>query len=51
MDQIDKGNSRLDLETLLEGYPLFQQILHNMQQVVWLLDLNTDQILYVSPCL
>jgi PAS domain S-box-containing protein len=48
--EIEKKNkSRLELEAMLEEFPALQQILHNMTQVVWLLDLNTDQILYVSP--
>ncbi len=49
MDMVEKEKSRLELEAVLEGYPSLKQILQNMKQVVWLLDLNTDQILYVSP--
>ncbi len=37
------------MQALLESYPYFQQILQNIKQVIWILDLNTDQILYVSP--
>ena len=37
------------MKTLLEGYPSLKQILQNIKQVVWMLDLSTDQILYVSP--
>jgi PAS domain S-box-containing protein len=44
-----KVKSRLELENMLEGYPALQQILHNIQQVVWLVDQNTGQILFVSP--
>ncbi len=49
MDRIEKKESRLEFETMLKEHPAFKQILQNMKQVVWLLDLNTDQILYVSP--
>ncbi len=37
------------MKTLLEGYPFLKQILQNIKQAVWMLDLNTDRILYVSP--
>jgi PAS domain S-box-containing protein len=39
----------LDIKALLEGYPYLEQILQNIQQVIWILDLSSDQILYVSP--
>ena len=44
-----EGNIPLEIKVLLEGYPAFKQILQSIKQVVWLLDLSTDQILYVSP--
>ncbi len=46
---LEKEQNRLEMKALLEGYPSLQQILQNIKQVVWMLDLNTDQILYVSP--
>lgn len=46
---MDKETSRLEMEALLKGYPYLQQILQNIQQVVWILNLRTDTILYVSP--
>lgn len=46
---LEKEKSRLEMKALLEGYPSLKQILHNIRQVVWILDLNADQILYVSP--
>jgi PAS domain S-box-containing protein len=49
MEIVERKNSRLAFVAMLEEYPFLKQILHNMEQVVWLLDLNTDQILYVSP--
>jgi len=49
MDMLEQEKSRLDINALLEGYPYLKQILQNVQQVVWILDLNTDRILYVSP--
>ena len=45
----EKEQIRLELRALLEGYPSFKQILQNIKQVIWILDLSTDQILYVSP--
>jgi PAS domain S-box-containing protein len=49
MDMAEKQKSRLELEAMLERYPALRQILQNMEQVIWLLDRNTEQILYVSP--
>jgi PAS domain S-box-containing protein len=49
MDMEEKKKSRLEMRSMLEEYPALKQILHNMKQVVWLLDLNTDETLYVSP--
>ena len=43
-DKID-----FELRTQLEGYPFLQQILRTIKQVVWIVDLSTDQIAYVSP--
>lgn len=37
------------MKALLEGYPIFKQFLRNIEQVVWVLDPVSDQILYVSP--
>ena len=45
----EKETSQLEMKALLEGYPSLKQILQNIKQVVWILDLSTDQILYVSP--
>jgi PAS domain S-box-containing protein len=44
-----KGKSRLELKELLEDYPSLQQILQNIKQVIWIIDLTSNQILYVSP--
>src|ERR1035437_9345605 len=49
VDMLEKEKSRLDMKALLEGYPSLKQILQNIKQVVWMLDLSTDHILYVSP--
>ncbi|NMC34884.1 MAG: PAS domain-containing protein [Veillonellaceae bacterium] len=49
MAMVEKNKSRFELEKMLEGYPALKQILCNMKQVVWLLDLNTDEFVYVSP--
>ncbi len=37
------------MKTLLEGNPALKQILQNINQVMWVYDLDTDQIVYVSP--
>ena len=39
----------MDIKALLEEYPALKQVLQNIKLVVWLLDGNTGQILYVSP--
>lgn len=60
MDMVEKEKSRspyslreggvpVEMKALLEGYPSLKQILQNIKQVIWILDLSTDQILYVSP--
>lgn len=49
MDMLEKENSRLEMKALLEGYPSLKQILQNIKQVVWMLDLDTGQIVYASP--
>jgi PAS domain S-box-containing protein len=41
--------NRLEIKTLLEGTPFLKQVLQNIKQAVWMLDLNTDRIVYVSP--
>jgi PAS domain S-box-containing protein len=45
----NKAHLLLDIKALLEGYPYLEQILQNIKQVVWILDLGSDRILYVSP--
>ena len=37
------------MKTQLEGHPFLMQIMQAIDQVVWVQDLNGDQILYVSP--
>jgi len=39
----------LEMIAKLESDPYLKQILQNIKQVVWLLDLSTDHILYISP--
>jgi PAS domain S-box-containing protein len=48
-EMVKKEKSRLELEAILEGYPAIQQVLLNINQVVWLLDLSSGQIIFVSP--
>ncbi len=49
MDRVNKENSHLKIEELFEVYPVLKQILPNILQVVWILELGDDKILYVSP--
>jgi PAS domain S-box-containing protein len=49
VDMLEKEESRLEMKALLEGFPSLKQILQNIKQVVWVLDLSTDQILFVNP--
>ena len=46
---VKKEETLLEMKALLEGYPSLKQILDNIKQVVWILDLNTDRVIYVSP--
>ena len=46
---IEQEKPGLELEELLESSPALKQVVQKMHQVVWILDLNTDQILFVSP--
>ena len=39
----------VDIKALLEENSPLKQLLHNIKQVVWILDLSTSQIAYVSP--
>jgi PAS domain S-box-containing protein len=49
MDMIEKREPQLELESVLERYPALKLVIHEMKQVVWVLNLKTDQILFVSP--
>lgn len=49
MSANDDDTSRMNINHLLEGNPSFKQILLNIEQVVWVFDLNSDNVLYVNP--
>ncbi|MHB1481891.1 MAG: sensor histidine kinase [Bellilinea sp.] len=49
MSAINDNKSRMNIRHLLEGNPSFKQILLNIDQVVWVFDLNSEHILYVNP--
>lgn len=49
MSAINVDISRMNLRSLLEGNPSFNQILLNIDQVVFAFDLNSKKILYVNP--
>lgn len=46
---MEKENYRSDLAAILEGNSALQEVISNIEQVVWIQDLSTDTILYVSP--
>jgi PAS domain S-box-containing protein len=46
---LERRKSRVELKGLLEGYPYLNEIMLNISQVVWVVDMHTDAILYVSP--
>jgi PAS domain S-box-containing protein len=48
-DMAEKAETQFDMQAVLEEFPILKQVLQNIKQVVWLVDLKTDQILYVSP--
>jgi PAS domain S-box-containing protein len=45
---VEKKNPGWEIQKLLERNPSLEQILSNIEQVVWLLDFSTGQILYVN---
>jgi PAS domain S-box-containing protein len=46
---LEKEKSRLEIITLFEDNPSLKQILQIINQVVWILDLSADKIVYASP--
>jgi PAS domain S-box-containing protein len=49
VDMTEKVQIRLKLEAVLAENHNLEQVLQNIKQVVWLLDLSTGQVRYVSP--
>jgi len=49
IDLPKKEEARLDIKALFESNSSLKQLLQNVKQVLWILDLSTDQIVYVSP--
>uniref|UniRef100_A0A7C4KIU6 histidine kinase n=1 Tax=Anaerolinea thermolimosa TaxID=229919 RepID=A0A7C4KIU6_9CHLR len=49
MMEIETNGHRSNLEAFLEDHPYLQEAMQNIKQVVWVLDLSTERILYVSP--
>jgi len=49
MAAINDNKSQTEIIHLLEGNPYFKNIFVNIDQVVWIFDLNSEQILYVNP--
>ncbi len=45
----EKEISQLGSKIFLQEHPALKQILHNIDQVVWMLDQRSGDILYVSP--
>ena len=46
---VEKESNRFNWNAFLEGDPYLKEILRNIEQVVWVLDLSSDRIIYVSP--
>ncbi len=46
---LENEKSQIDLKSLLDGYPSLKQVLDKLDQVVWVSDLSTEHIQYVSP--
>ncbi len=49
VDMLNQEESSLEMKTLFEGNPSLKQLLQNIKQVVWILDLAADKIVYASP--
>ena len=45
----EKEGFRSNWTAFLDGDPYLKEILSNIEQVVWILDLSTERIIYVSP--
>ncbi len=45
----DKKETQLAINSVLEDNAFLKQVLNNIEQVVWVQDLSTDRIIYVSP--
>jgi PAS domain S-box-containing protein len=48
-DMLEQANRGSEIKVLLEEYPSLKQALQNIRQVVWVMDPETEAILYVSP--
>jgi K+-sensing histidine kinase KdpD len=46
---VGQSDFRTEFKTFLEVNPFLKEILVNITQVVWIQDITTDRILYVSP--
>jgi PAS domain S-box-containing protein len=46
---VTKENSQFDIKILFENHLFLEQYFQNIEQVVWVIDLSTNHILYVSP--
>lgn len=49
MIMVEKESLRFNWNSFLEGDPYLKEIIRNIEQVVWILNLSTDRIIYVSP--
>ena len=47
--RVDKYFDLLDIRTIVKNNNLLKQITENIEQVIWLQDIETNQILYISP--
>jgi PAS domain S-box-containing protein len=46
---MENETPRMEIKALLENTPSVKQVLQNIEQAVWILDLNSGEIVFVSP--
>jgi PAS domain S-box-containing protein len=46
---VNNKQSQTNKKSLIESFPYLQQVLDHMDQVIWVINPNTEKILFVSP--
>jgi PAS domain S-box-containing protein len=49
IELMENVKNQSEMNLLIESYPSLQKILQNIKQVVWVLDMHTNRIIFVSP--